>query len=180
MHKPRLIGFSGFIGSGKTEATKHLIQRHGFIRVRFAGPLKDMMRALGLSDAEVDGELKETPSALLGGKTPRYAMQTLGTEWGRNLIHSDLWTDAAMEQVRGHMDMGVSVAVDDVRFPNEVESIRAAGGKVIRITRAGVGPKPGGHVSEPIDLPFDLEIFNDLSITDLREHLNELLEQGTI
>ena len=44
-------------------------------RVSFAGPLKAMMAALGLSSEQIDGSLKETPCDLLCGKTPRQAMQ---------------------------------------------------------------------------------------------------------
>lgn len=170
----KLIGFTGFAGAGKSTAAQHLESHHAFKRLRFAGPLKDMMRALGLSWAEVDGHLKEVPCALLGGKTPRHAMQTLGTEWGRNLIHSNLWLSAAMTKVNTALSEGRSVCLDDCRFPNEVEAVRAAGGIIIRITRAGVGPQ-SNHVSEPTDLPFDIEIFNDLTPGDLWEQLDEIL-----
>ncbi len=40
-----VIGLKGFIGSGKTTVARHLIERHGFVRGRFAGALKDMLRA---------------------------------------------------------------------------------------------------------------------------------------
>ena len=170
----KLIGFSGFAGSGKSTAASYLHTAHNFTRFRFAGPLKDMMRALGLGEAEVDGHLKETPSAILGGKTPRFAMQTLGTEWGRALIHSNLWVMAAMDRAETTMRSGQSVCIDDVRFPNEVEAIKAAGGTVIRITRAGVGPQ-SSHASEPTDLPFDIEIFNDLTMDSLYDQLDSIL-----
>jgi hypothetical protein len=68
----------------------HLVNHRGFARVRFAGPLKAMMAALGCTNAEIDGDRKEVPCDLLGGKSPRWAMQTLGTEWGRKLIGDDL------------------------------------------------------------------------------------------
>jgi putative protein kinase ArgK-like GTPase of G3E family len=79
----QIIGLTGLMGSGKSLAAQEL-ERIGFTRTRFAGSLKDMMRVLGLTEEEIEGNLKETACALLGGKTPRYAMQTIGTEWGRS------------------------------------------------------------------------------------------------
>jgi hypothetical protein len=61
----QIIAFTGLAGSGKSTAAKHLCTRHGFERVRFAGPLKDMMRALGLTEREIEGDRKESPCALL-------------------------------------------------------------------------------------------------------------------
>ena len=48
-----------------------------------------MLYQLGLGEAHIEGALKEVPCELLGGKTPRYAMQTLGTEWGRDTDQQD-------------------------------------------------------------------------------------------
>src|SRR5262245_6513313 len=97
----RIIGLTGKLKSGKTEAALHLCKK-GFTRVRFAGPLKNMMTCLQLTDAEIEGMLKEQPCDLLCGKTPRYAMQTIGTEWGRALIGEDLWVNAWKRLVLKH------------------------------------------------------------------------------
>lgn len=143
----RIIALTGLAGSGKTTAAKHLVIGHGWHRVRFAGPLKAMMKALGLSYREIDGDLKEAPCALLGGKTPRHAMQTLGTEWGRDLITPDLWI-RAWRAVLSAVPPGVNVVVDDCRFPNEAEAVRAAGGVIVRVEREGAGQGAAGHSSE--------------------------------
>jgi hypothetical protein len=66
-----VIGFAGSMYAGKSTAAARLVSRFGFHRVRFAGPLKAMMAALGLSHEEIEGSLKETPSELLCGKTPQ-------------------------------------------------------------------------------------------------------------
>ena len=144
-----IIAFTGLAGSGKTTAAKHLVNRHGFERVRFAGPLKDMMRALGLSDREIDGDRKELPCDLLCGKTPRWAMQSIGTEWGRQLIGADLWIRAWQAAV-DRLPAVVPVVVDDCRFPNEAAAIRAAGGFLVAVERPGLSA--GQHVSEGQDL----------------------------
>ncbi len=139
----KVIGFCGAAGAGKSTAADRLVHCHGFRRVRFAGPLKRMMWALGLDERHTDGALKELPCGLLGGRTPRFAMQTLGTEWGRDIIAQDLWLRAWRAEVTAACKL---VVVDDVRFANEAEAVRQAGGTLIRIT--GRGGISGGHVSE--------------------------------
>jgi hypothetical protein len=57
-----IIGLAGLPGAGKSAAADRLIEKHGFERVKFSGPLKDMVRALGFNDREIEGDLKETPS----------------------------------------------------------------------------------------------------------------------
>jgi hypothetical protein len=155
-----VIGFAGRAGAGKTTAALHLVRHHGFERVRFAGPLKAMMRALGCTEEEVDGALKEMPCALLGGRTPRQAMQWLGTEWGRDMIAPDLWTRAWEHAVAGKP----RVVADDVRFPNEVAAIRRLGGRVIRIVAAGdeVSSGAAGHISERGEIACEADLVNTM------------------
>ena len=152
----KLIAFIGPLQSGKTTAAKYLAQHHGFSRHRFAGPLKLMLKiGFGLSDEQVDGSLKEEPTDLLGGQTPRHAMQTLGSEWGRRMIHSDIWVMAW----RNTRPAG-AIVCDDLRFPNEFEALKGMGGQVIRINRPGHS-HTGAHDSEAHVLPHDDEILNE-------------------
>ncbi len=168
-----ILALTGLAGSGKSTAAAHLVNAHGFARVRFAGPLKDMMRALGLTDAEIDGDRKELPCALLGGKTPRHAMQTVGTEWGRNLIDPDLWIRAWQAAV-ARLPAGQPVVVDDCRFPNEAAAVRAAGGALVRIERTA-GGTISLHSSEGQDLGEAIRVRNDGPIVALYMQLDELL-----
>lgn len=162
-----IIAFTGYAGAGKTTAANILIE-NGWARGKFAAPLKAMMRSLlrdqGATPADIErmieGDLKEIPSDLLNGKSPRHAMQTLGTEWGRNCIHEDLWVDAAM---RGALRPTV---FDDCRFPNEAAAIRAAGGAIIEIQRPSVGPV-NGHVSEKLPEP-DWVLYNQGNLETLK------------
>jgi hypothetical protein len=163
----RIVGLTGLIGSGKTTVALHLVEHHNFTRVRFAGPLKAMMAALGLSPEEIEGDLRAEPCDLLGGKTPRQAMQTLGTEWGREMIHPDLWVRAWRKQ----LDRQYNVIVDDVRFPNEAAAILGAGGSgtLVRLVRGGGSHLSSGarHQSEVQDFPVDFTIQNNGSIDQL-------------
>lgn len=169
-----IVAFTGLAGAGKTTAAAHLVVRRGFKRVRFAGPLKAMMAASGLSQREIDGDLKDLPCDLLGGKTPRWAMQSLGTEWGRNLISSDLWIRAWQKAVAA-VPAGVPVVVDDCRFPNEADAVVAAGGILVRIERPAVVKEGYQHSSEGYILVAARILHNTLSEQNLREQVDVLL-----
>lgn len=157
---PLTIGFCGLAGSGKSTAALRLVERHGFERRRFAGPLKAMIAALGLGHEEIEGQLKEVPSPLLCGRTPRQAMQWLGTEWGRNLIGEDFWT-LAWETACGDAPL---IVADDCRFANEADAIRRRGGIVIRIDCPwAVSSSGAGHASEALAFEPDLVVSNHVA-----------------
>jgi hypothetical protein len=170
MHLPRLIGLVGVRRSGKDTAAQ-ILDNIGYRNIKFAEPLKAMLRTYleyaGVNanhiERIIDGDLKEASREVFGHRSARYAMQTLGTEWGRNLMASDLWVDLCMRRC----SMFNKAVVTDVRFPNEVEAIRKAGGKIVRITRPNT--EVDNHTSESLTLtlPVDLEIANDGTISDL-------------
>ena len=171
-----LIGFCGVAGSGKSTAALRLESAHGFSRIRFAGPLKDMMAALGLTYDEVEGSAKEKPCELLCGKTPRQAMQWLGTEWGRDLLGPDFWARAWARAIEGHG----RVVVDDVRFENEAAAIRERRGLLVRIDRAGAGSETGGnHSSERLLVEPDLVLVNDGDLAALNAAVDALARNMT-
>ena len=177
----RTIGFCGPAGAGKSTAAEHLMLRWGFQRVRFAGPLKAMMLSLGLDLDQVDGSRKEEPTPLLCGRTPRQAMQWLGTEWGRNLIGEGFWIAAWQAAVQAghlrHPSQGGHhlIVADDVRFANEARAIRDRGGLVIRIERPGAGSASGGdHASERPDFVPDRIIRNTGDLAAFAKAIDEL------
>ena len=134
-----LIGLTGYARSGKSTVARILRERDDFAEASFAAPIREMACAiLGVNLARLD-EIKSEPQAVLGGKTPRYLMQTLGTEWGREMIDPDLWVKACMARVAGSRRYGNPVVISDVRFPNEAEAIRKARGVIWRVVRPGTG-----------------------------------------
>ncbi|WP_374834639.1 deoxynucleotide monophosphate kinase family protein [Paenochrobactrum pullorum] len=163
---PRVIALTGLAGSGKSTASAYL-QSKGYRLTKFASPLKDMLRAIGYSEAEIEGHLKEAPRA--DGYTPRHAMQTLGTEWGRNCMGQNFWVNIWKERASSGL-----IVVDDCRFPNEADAVRSLGGTVIRLE--GRGGIAGRHVSEAMDFEPDCVISNDGSIAELYERLARLLQ----
>lgn len=164
MSGPHLVGLTGQAGSGKSTAAQVLIDA-GWVRIKMASPLKDMLRAIGLTEDHIEGQLKEVPCDLLMGQTPRHAMITLGTEWGRDIIHPDLWVTIAKSRIATALASGLSVVVDDVRYDNEAEVIRDLGGVVVALER-GAG-RSIAHKSEA-GVKADMTHQNDKSLEELR------------
>lgn len=167
-----MVGLSGYAGSGKSELAKHLVKNHGFVRLSYASPIKKMILALlvqaGVGPVTaremVDGKLKEVPCDVLGGKTPRYAMQTLGTEWGRNLVASDLWRSILLNRMNVELERGHRVVIDDVRFENEAKFLMEYG-SVFRIVR--FADQKMTHISEDQSFEVNEVINNNGSLQDL-------------
>jgi len=156
---PCVIAIKGRAGAGKSTAANFLVDHYGYRLVKFAGPLKRMLAAVGLTQDEIEGDLKEVPCDLLGGQTPRHAMVTLGTEWGRDLIHPDLWVNLWRREAAKIVASGGRVVADDCRFPNEAAAIRELGGRILEVSRAPSGVM-SSHVSENGDFPADAVIEN--------------------
>ena len=180
---PILLGLSGLAGSGKTAVTEVLCDdEFSFVRVKFADGLKNMLRALlstaGCPDDEVEryveGDLKEVPTKYLSGRTPRDVMLTLGTEWGRDMMHPEFWTNIWKRRVTTLLDNNVNVIADDLRFPNELAALRSLDGITLRINRTET--KEVKHISETYRLDVDYEIDNtgtlENSVRQIVEALN--------
>jgi hypothetical protein len=93
--------------------------------------------------ATKESNLYESHGVLPGVDTSvRGLLRSLGTEWGRELVHPDLWLALANQRIDALLaaDPGVRIAIPGVRFHNEVESIRSRGGAVAWIHRPGLEP----------------------------------------
>ncbi len=144
-----IIGFVGFIGSGKDTAADYLVNFHGFRRDSFANTLKDAVSAVfGWDRVLLEGRTKEAREwreqvdtwwaerLNMPNLTPRLMLQLWGTEVCRNGFHDDIWIASLENKMRKTKD---NIVISDVRFPNEIKAIHNAGGLVVRIQR---GPDP--------------------------------------
>jgi hypothetical protein len=117
-----------------------------------------------LSGSEIQGrlgkyyeKLSNTVFHAPGVMTGRDVMQFVGTELFRKM-YGNVWVDATVRQIEA--DQPAIALVSDVRFPNEVCGLQAAGGIVVRLTRND--DNPDTHESETAlnkDI-FDWDTFN--------------------
>lgn len=169
-----LVAMTGQKRSGKDTVAEVLSRKGDFERVSFAGTLKGMIKFLlmsaGMSDAEaedhINGDRKEVPLAVLQGKSARYAMQTLGTEW-RDFLGKDLWTDI----VRAKIEATLNVVITDMRFLHEEAFVDEIGSLKVRVVRAGQPPiSADAHPSEQEMMAIQphLTVFNHGSMDDIQ------------
>lgn len=140
-----IIGFVGFIGSGKDTAADYLVNFHEFRRDSFANTLKDAVATVfGWDRTLLEGRTAEARAwreqvdtwwaARLGmpNLTPRWVLQYWGTDVLRNAFHDDIWIASLENKMRKTTD---NIVISDVRFPNEITAIHNAGGIVVRVKR---------------------------------------------
>jgi hypothetical protein len=140
-----IIGFVGFIGSGKDTAADYLVNFHEFRRDSFANTLKDAVAAVfGWDRVLLEGRTKEAREwreqvdtwwaerLNMPKLTPRWVLQHWGTEVCRNAFHDDIWIASLENKMRKTTD---NIVISDVRFPNEIKAIHNAGGIVVRVKR---------------------------------------------
>ena len=136
----RIVGFCGYARSGKDTAARGLVA-DGWRRAAFADALKqDILHAMITASEKArlprdawpqwrwfeDGQKKEIFRPLL-------------VEYGRAMrkVCPEYW----IRRLESDYVKGLGCfAVTDVRYANEAEWIRAKGGLVLRVARAGVGP----------------------------------------
>ncbi len=171
MDPVNLIGFVGHARNGKSTCAMKLVGM-GWHLEPLAGPIKEMLINLGVPPSHVWGGDKEVPMPLLCGMTARHAMQTLGTEWGRDLIGENIWLNAWKLKVNKHLSQRRMVVVDDVRFPNESKAIKDMGGFIIRVLR-NEPDSSDDHSSEVLidSIKYDHILTNFGSVEELRDKI---------
>jgi hypothetical protein len=202
-----IIGVCGFIGSGKDTIADYLTNFHGFRRESFANSLKDAVaQVFGWDRTMLEGRTTQARAwreqvdpwwaqrLNMPYLTPRWVLQYWGTEVCRKAFHDDIWIASLENKLRNSKD---DIVISDCRFPNEIKSIKQAGGKVIRVVR---GPEPewyevakyanlgtemfkeklssyGVHASETawVGTDFDHVLDNNETIDDLYSQVKEII-----
>jgi hypothetical protein len=176
-----LIGLTGAARSGKSTAAAELAAQHGFIHYAFAQPLKAMLaEGLNLSAAQLEGAEKEEPLPWLG-KSPRELLQTLGSEWGRALVHRELWLRVARQNLDNLAECHpqAPIVISDVRYEDEAAFVRERGGVLVHILRPDA-PPVRAHASEAgVAIgDNDLTIHNDGDLAELRARVLEAVQRA--
>lgn len=179
--RPPIVAFFGHKTAGKSEAAGILFSL-GFDQNWTICPLmekaKDMLAELGLDERQLYGDLKEVPDfEVLGGKTPRQALETLGTQWGQEMIGADIWVRSWMRYVPTDRPL----IVDDLRFPHEAKALKDIGATLVRIDRPGTAPQGLPHASERFidQIEPDLAILNNGSLDALHDEVETLYNSIT-
>lgn len=182
-----LIGLCGFSGSGKTTLVNGLLAQYGkpwgIERIGFADPMSDMLLALGVPELYVNDKMHWDCSLdILSGRTVREAVDTLGTEFGRKL-NNNFWVNIAMQRARELQDNGRIVILENVRFPNEFETVRKDDGIIFAINRPDIAPNLEKETEryipmlQPIcDLQFDNVLPIDQSIREFCAQISHLMD----
>jgi len=137
-----------------------------------------MVAAMLNRDEEWVNEHKE--EHIPGIASPRVLLQTLGTDWGRHMIDTNIWVNMVHREVNDIITLMPGqfqgIVLTDCRFNNEAEWIKAAGGDVWHISRPGA-PLVTYHVSEQgVDFRLvDHSIVNDGSLEDLYLKIEEII-----
>lgn len=179
-----IIGLSGFAGAGKDTVADILRDKHNFVKLALADPLKRICRdVFAFTDAQLWGpssernkpdlryprdhswiaqdadeftvadpecfccgiknsKLAEAKSEIKCYLTPRYALQKLGTEWGRD-CYTTVWSELALRIAKQLMTdpkldytayQGVKrrtdgtppagIVIPDIRFISEMKVLR--------------------------------------------------------
>lgn len=130
--KKMIIGISGKEGSGKTTAALMIYQLTGgvFQTHSFARALKESTAAILGFDVD-DLYDRDVKNMYLSGwdMTVGEFLQWLGTDVCRKR-NSVAWVDALMKKYEPSMKW----TIDDIRFKNEADAVKDAGGVIIRLS----------------------------------------------
>lgn len=139
----------------------------------FAKPFKDALAImLNMSVEQLYGDKKLEVDPVYG-VTPRFALTSIGTEWGRNTINPEIWIIRAKQEINKAIADGCDgIIITDVRFPNEAQAIYEFNSPddgiiatVVHITAPGVVREHDmyQHESEqtlPVNETLDVEVIN--------------------
>ncbi len=174
----RIIGLSGKAGSGKDTVARYLVEKYDFEAEWFAKPLKLYIGGaiFGLKHHQLWGKQEDKEKIdPRYGLSPRQILQMAGMKLRE--IYPNIWVNKLFDNIV-RLDR---VVIPDVRYVNEVEAIRKAGGEVWRIERDGAGASTSelaNHVSETeLDdyLYFDEIINNNGTKEDLFRKVDEVM-----
>lgn len=169
----KVVGLTGYAGSGKDYVYGELCESVGAVRVAFADGVRlEVEEVLAWGTRPVAQRWDEVRLPAVWKKPypveVRRLLQWWGTEF-RRAEDPDYWVKKGVDRIEGLWEIGCGiVVVTDVRFANEAQAIRDLGGIVLQVTAADDiraerlgGELPPAHASEVIDFETDGTIEND-------------------
>lgn len=135
-----IIGIAGKARAGKTTIANYIRDNYGFTTINFADPIKRGLEAmLDLTPKTLD-ELKISGDPIIPDTNinVRKLLQTLGTEWGREIVDENFWTELAGNEIKKLENQFFpqnDIVIGDVRFVSEFKWIQERYGVVIFVNR---------------------------------------------
>lgn len=167
-----LIGISGKQRSGKDTVAEYLINKYGFKKRNFADPLKIMAAV----------EFHISPELLMAKPdNVRKCLQLLG-QAGR-AFNPDFWVDQVLDDYQPDQKLVIA----DVRFKNEADKIKKAGGILVRVMSDRKVRQSRGVLSNEDDVSevdlddyvgFDYFINNNSSLENLYKQINHFMMEA--
>lgn len=180
---PRVVGlYAPKPQSGKSTITayiRHLLSAEGqpVVHIKLAGPLKDPLYNMGLTELHVEGDGKETPLSLLGERSPRQFMIDLYKE--RAAVEGPDWLAVrARQRIDAALARGAVVVIDDVRTAADYRMLRSYDdAEVWRIERSDNVIAGGANNIEGLleRHAFDRHIQNNSTLEVLRLRVSDAL-----
>jgi len=195
----KIFAISGKKRHGK-DSVARVLNEWGVHRLAFADHLKWLaMKTWDLSFEQVYGDdLKEVVDERWG-LTPRFMLQQLGTQVGRN-IHEMTWVRKALDTIekaaRGEPVILPNLetrkfeetefaegwadrwCIPDCRFPGEADAVKARGGIVIKVVRPSlVSNDTHASETEVDNVKEDYLVMNDGSIADLHAGIQAIIDR---
>ena len=189
------IGFIGRKRAGKDAAAAYLCDTLGYEQLAFADPLRDIAERINpiIDKSPTEGCIRYRDAVDYYGydaakqayREVRRFLQVLGTDAIREVLGQDVWVDYLAQRIHELDDRTEAqgqplrpLVVTDVRFVNEVETLRSLGFMLVRIVRpqthdGAADPHPSETTLE--GFPTDVTVWNDSSLPVLHATLHELV-----
>jgi len=162
---------------------------YGFTE-KFAAPLYDMLYAM-YSGINIDQHWELNKDAILpfspNQVTVRKAFQTLGTEWGRDVLGNNIWSNLLCARIAEFPNIfdpvtvaNAVIAVSDCRFINEITTVRErfTNVEVWAVIRKAATPQLSHRSEQEVERMFTMAnkiIDNNGSLEDLERAVKQAL-----
>lgn len=182
-----LIGFTGNAGVGKTSAQLYMEIKYDYKSYNMADPLKKIGEIVGFEQDELYGTQKQK---LKKNKhwnvSARKFLQIFGTEICKTQLEKalpemkNIWIRCFEKYYKKNK---CDIAVGDIRFADEAETIKKLGGFVVKISReVDTSPEFMKHSSESKQhniIP-DYHIVNNGTMHEFQNNIDNILKKINI
>ena len=186
----KIIGITGKAGAGKDTMRRYIQDSNkSTVAYSFASPVYAMLETLlggDMPPKDKYGHYDKNVVIKPLGVNLRYLLQTLGTDWGRNMVNLQIWIHKAekwykeVAKTDGRRSRRSSkdaiIVFSDIRFNNEAEWVIGLGGDVYEVCRANA-ERLQPHSSEAgIESTYvKARIYNDSDIEVFQNNISNIV-----